>query len=79
MNQPEILDHDIRVLQQWLRAAWRQLSDPSLTVIARRELRSQMKQYSADLRGHLQRMEACRTQPPDALPAFAKPELRILA
>lgn len=80
MNQPEILDSDIRALQQWLRAAWQQLGDPSLTAFARRELRNQMKQCSADLRAHLQRMAQQRPQPvqPPA-PAFAKPDLRILA
>ncbi|XSC46720.1 hypothetical protein ACF1BQ_013945 [Bradyrhizobium sp. RDT10] len=30
MNQPDMLDSDIRALQQWLRAAWQQLGDPSL-------------------------------------------------
>jgi len=80
MNQPEMLDSDIRALQQWLRAAWQQLGDPSLTVFARRELRNQMKQCSADLRAHLQRM--AQQRPPPAQPAalaFAKPDLRILA
>ena len=55
MNQPEILDPDIRAMQQWLRAAWQQLADASLTAFARRELRNQMKQCSADLRELLQR------------------------
>ena len=53
MNQPEILDSDIHAMQQWLRAAWRQLADPSLTTFSRRELRNQMKQCSADLRAQL--------------------------
>ena len=53
MNEPEILDSDIRALQQWLRTAWQQLGDPSLTAFARRELRNQMKQCSADLRAQL--------------------------
>jgi IS5 family transposase len=56
MNEPEILDSDIRALQQWLRTAWKQLGDPSLTAFARRELRNQMKQCSADLRAQLERM-----------------------
>jgi cellulose synthase/poly-beta-1,6-N-acetylglucosamine synthase-like glycosyltransferase len=54
MDQPEILDSDIRAMQQWLRTAWQQLSDPSLTTFSRRELRNQMKQCSADLRSRLQ-------------------------
>lgn len=53
MDQPEILDSDIRAMQQWLRTAWQQLSDPSLTTFSRRELRNQMKQCSADLRSRL--------------------------
>jgi len=80
MNQPEMLDSDIRALQQWLRAAWLQLGDPSLTVFARRELRNQMKQCSADLRAHLERMSQQRPQPARRpAPTYAKPDLRILA
>lgn len=80
MTQPEILDQDIRVLQEWLRAAWQQLADPSLTPFGRRELRNQMKQWNADLRTHLKR--AAELQPKqNAEPehSFAKPEMRILA
>ena len=45
-----MFDQEIRALQQWLRTAWVQLADPSLTAFTRRELRNQMKQSSADLR-----------------------------
>lgn len=79
MNQPEIFDHDIQALQQWLREAWQQLGDPSLTAFSRRELRNQMKLCSADLRACLQRMAEHRpppVRPPP--PSFTKPELRIL-
>ena len=79
MNQPELFDSDIRALQQLLRAAWEQLGDPSLTTFARRELRNQMKQYSAELKAQL---EKAARQPPlvrDPGPTFSKPELRILA
>ena len=80
MNQPEILDSDIRALQQWLRAAWQQLGDPSLTTFSRRELRNQMKQCSADLRERLemvaeQQSEPAQQQPPTS----SRPELRILS
>ena len=51
MNQPEILDSDIRYLQQWLRAAWQQLGDPSLTTFSRRELRNQMFQSGRESAG----------------------------
>jgi hypothetical protein len=80
MNQPELSDSDIRVLQERLRAAWKQLGDPSLTAFMRRELRNQMKQCSADLRSHLQKAAASQPPPiPDSAPTFRKPELRILA
>ena len=76
MNQPEILDSDIRALQQWLRAAWQQLGDPSLTTFSRRELRNQMKQCSADLRERLQMVAEQQSEPlqqpvPRLLPAGA--------
>ncbi|WP_027583770.1 hypothetical protein [Bradyrhizobium sp. Ai1a-2] len=80
MTQPQILDQDIRALQEWLRAAWQQLADPSLTAFGRRELRNQMKQCNADLRAHLKR--AAELQPRQSAQTehgFAKPEMRILA
>jgi len=79
MNRPELFDSDIRALQQLLRAAWEQLGDPSLTTFARRELRNQMKQYSAELKAQLEK--AARQPPPvrDSSRTFTKPELRILA
>jgi hypothetical protein len=80
MNQPEVLDSDIRALQQWLRAAWQQLGDPSLTAFSRRELRNQMKECSADLRACLQRaaeQQAEPVQPP--APNYSRTELRILS
>ena len=80
MNQPEMLDRDIRALQEWLRAAWRQLGDSSLTAFSRRELRNQMKQCSADLKAHLERAEAQQKSPMrDSNRPFSRPELRILA
>jgi hypothetical protein len=79
MNQPAIFDNDIRALQEWLRSAWQQLGDPSLTAFTRRELRNQMKQCSADLRSHLQ-LVATQSEPArDQARRFSKPELRILA
>ena len=80
MNQPEILDSDIRALQQWLRAAWQQLGDPSLTAFSRRELRNQMKQCNADLRERLQMVAEQQSEPlQQPLPAYSRPELRILS
>lgn len=80
MNQPEMLDSDIRAMQQWLRAAWQQLSDHSLTTFSRRELRNQMKQCSADLRA-LQQMAAEQQSGPgrQPIPSYSRPELRILS
>jgi hypothetical protein len=81
MNQPDILDPDIRALQQWLRAAWKQLSEASLTTFSRRELRNQMKQCSADLRARLE-MAAEQPSGPAQQPTPttpARPELRILS
>jgi hypothetical protein len=80
MNQPEILDSDIRALQQWLRAAWQQLGDPSLTTFSRRELRNQMKQCSADLRARLQMAAEQQSEPlQQPVPPYSGPELRILS
>ena len=82
MNQPAIFDNDIRALQEWLRSAWQQLGDPSLTAFTRRELRNQMKQCSADLRSHLQLVATRQSEPAkakDQARSFSKPELRILA
>jgi hypothetical protein len=80
MTEPELLDQNIRALQEWLDAAWKQLGDPSLTAFSRCELRNQMKQCSADLRNQL-RAAAERRREPASRPSktFAKPELRILA
>ncbi|WFU13513.1 hypothetical protein [Bradyrhizobium sp. CB3481] len=80
MNQPEVLEADIRALQQWLRDAWQQLGDSSLTTFSRRELRNQMKQCSADLRACLQMAAEQRSEPAaPPIPAYSKPTLRILS
>jgi len=80
MNQPDIFDSDIRALQQWLRAAWQQLGDPSLTTFTRRELRNQMKQCSADLRERLQMAAEQQSEPlQQPPPVYSRPELRILS
>jgi hypothetical protein len=80
MNQPEALDSDIRAMQQWLRAAWQQLSDHSLTTFSRRELRNQMKQCSADLRERLEMLAEQQPEPAQQpVPPYSRPELRILS
>jgi hypothetical protein len=80
MNQPEIFDTDVRALQERLRAAWKQLGDPSLTAFTRRELRNQMKQCSADLRERLQMAAEQQSGPvQQPIPTYTRPELRILS
>ena len=80
MDQPAIFDNDIRALQEWLRTAWRQLGDPSLTAFTRRELRNQMKQCSADLRERLQMAAEQQSGPvQQPIPSYTRPELRILS
>lgn len=85
MTQPDVfdqkvLDQNIRELQEWLRRAWQQLADPSLTAFSRRELRNQMKQCNADLRVQLQAAsKRMLVQPISSGRTFAKPALRILA
>jgi hypothetical protein len=80
MNQPEVLDSDIRALQQWLRDAWRQLGDPSLTTFSRRELRNQMKQYSSDLRARLQMVAEHQSEPvQQSAPAHSRQPPRVLS
>ena len=80
MNQPEVLDSDIRALQLWLRAAWQRLGDPSLTNFSRRELRNQMKQCSAELRERLQMVAEQQGGPlQQPVPPYSRPELRILS
>ena len=85
MTQPsvldqKILDQNIRELQEWLRNAWQQLADPTLTAFSRRELRNQMKQCNADLRVQLQAASRqMLSQPAASGKTFGKPELRILA
>ena len=80
MTQPELLDADIRALQQWLRDAWQQLGDASLTTFSRRELRNQMKQCSANLRLCLQRAAEQRSEPASPSQQLSpKPRLRVLS
>ncbi len=79
MNQPEVYDPDIHAMQQWLRDAWQQLGDPSLTTFSRRELRNQMKQCSADLRARLQTAAEQRSPVQQPIPGYSRPELRILS
>jgi len=79
MNQPELFDSDIRALQQFRHAACKPLGDPSLTAFTRRELRNQMKQYSAELKVQLEKAARQPLPVRESGRTFNKPELRILA
>ena len=53
MTEPDTLDRIIRGLKDLQRLAWERLADPALTAFDRRELRSQLKQSTAELRKYL--------------------------
>lgn len=53
MTEPDVLERSIREHQDWQRAAWQNLSKPSLTTYESRELRNQIRQSSAELRRYL--------------------------
>jgi hypothetical protein len=82
MTEPEILDH-VHALQNWLKAAWRQLADPCLGTFDRRELRNQMKLTEAELRICFEmRAERLRVRIAQTEAVFVvkrpKPDLRLL-
>lgn len=56
MTEPDNLGQRIHALQQWQRAAWRQLAEPLLTAFERREIRNQIKQSNIELRHYLEVM-----------------------
>ena len=62
MTELEILASNIQGLKELLRVAWRDLANPHLPPFDRREARNQINQYSADLRRHLQLIEAERSR-----------------
>jgi hypothetical protein len=45
----DALDQDVQALKEWLRSAWRQLAQPSMTRFDRRELRNYMREAEAAL------------------------------
>jgi hypothetical protein len=45
----DALEQDVLALKEWLRSAWRQLGEPSMTRFDRRELRNYMRQAEAAL------------------------------
>ncbi len=46
----DVLEQDVQALKEWLRSAWRQLAQPSMTRFDRRELRNCMREAEAALR-----------------------------
>jgi hypothetical protein len=75
------LDHDVRLLKEWLRGAWHFLSDPSSTRFERREIRNTMKEVDVALRTALNRIsarETARRETDRVVAAVAPPALRIL-
>ena len=50
------LDDDLRALSEWMRGAWRRLTDPSLTSFDRRETRNWMNEAEIALRAGLKRV-----------------------
>jgi hypothetical protein len=74
-------DHDVVMLKEWLRHAWRRISDPSITAYERREIRNYMKQAETALRSGLKQTSDCDRAMREAsrlVPAHPRPEMRIL-
>jgi hypothetical protein len=83
MTELEILARNIHALKELLRVAWKDLANPSLTSFERREARNQINEYSAELRRHLQLIEAERNRSSpsgaNAGAGFRETKFRILA
>lgn len=62
MTAPDDLVRTMDGLKELLRVAWSDLANPLLTLFARLEARNQIKRYGAELRRHLQMMEAMRNR-----------------
>lgn len=64
MTELELLDSNIDGLKKLLAAAWSDLANPSLPQFEHRQRRSQVRQYSVELRSFLQLKEAerCRVR-----------------
>ena len=82
MTEPDNLGQKIYALQQWQRAAWRQLAEPLLTTFERREIRNQIKQSNIELRQYLEMMSeraAVRVPIEDVGDSLANPNFRLFA
>ena len=58
MTAPDDLERTIEALKKLLNVAWTNLASPLLTPFERREARNQIREHGAELRRHLQAMEA---------------------
>jgi hypothetical protein len=54
----DALDHDVQALKEWLRSAWRQLAQSSMTRFDRQELRNYMRQAEVALQVASERVTA---------------------
>lgn len=80
MTELEVLESNIEGLKTLLRMAWQQLANPSLPIFDHREARLRIKQYSAELRRHLQLREAeCSRPRRQILLGSGKPVLRVVS
>jgi hypothetical protein len=62
MTDLEVLARNIDELKELLRGAWKDLANPALTPFERREARNQIDQHGAELRRHLELIEAERNR-----------------
>ncbi len=76
----DTLDQDVHALKEWLRGAWRQLADPSMTRFGRRELRNYMREAEAALRAGLNQLAAKENARHKAYAdrPFTRPDFRAL-
>ena len=77
----ETLDQDVRALKEWVRGAWGQLADPSLTSFDRREMRNYMKDAEIALNAGLKRIaerEKTRREAERAVLGGRRLDFRIL-
>lgn len=77
----ENLNQDVCALKEWLRSAWKRISDPSITAYERQEIRNYMKEAEVALRFGLKRVadqEAAVREAEKAIPTSPRPEFRIL-
>ena len=62
----ETLDEDVQALKEWVRGAWSQLADSSLTSFDRREIRNYMKEAEVALNAGLGRITSRQRAPREA-------------